>query len=211
MKKELREMIRNSYSEAVYDFARYGDKTDPYFFDACNYMSPIERNVWSDMRMCGLRMFYQYPIGKYFADFANPKYRIVIEVDGKKWHTDVKSDELRQKEIENRGWKVYRIKGRYTYPVESKDEDGYDCYENGKSFELVEELSDEIFENEQYEKDDKEMTSMHEIIPWFIKEQKLRIRVMKNVGKVDVYNMETEIERVKKTIQEIEKDLTNIF
>lgn len=55
------------------------------------------------------------------------------------------------------------------------------------------------------------MTSMHEIIPWFIKEQKLRIRVMKNVGKVDVYNMETEIERVKKTIQEIEKDLTNIF
>ena len=45
----------------------------------------------------GLPFYPQYPIGKYFVDFADPVKKIVIECDGKKYHQDKEKDKRRQR------------------------------------------------------------------------------------------------------------------
>lgn len=91
---------------------------DPYkFYDWINFFSPIERNVWSHIRYVGLPFFPQFPVGRYYLDFADPFKRIGIEVDGKV-HTQEavqKKDERRTKYLHSKGWKIYRIPGWKTY------------------------------------------------------------------------------------------------
>lgn len=85
--------------------------------DVYRCMTPIELNLWSELRFLGLTYYPEYPIGKYFVDFGNPIKKVVIEADGKEYHTkqyEIK-DQVRQKEIESLGWKVIRVKGKETY------------------------------------------------------------------------------------------------
>jgi very-short-patch-repair endonuclease len=78
-------------------------------------LTPIERNIWNEIRFYQLPFYPQYPVGKYFVDFADPIKKIVIEVDGK-YHAFTKlADEHRQRRIERLGWTVLRIKGRDTF------------------------------------------------------------------------------------------------
>lgn len=86
---------------------------DPYFLDWPSVMTPIEFNLWQDIRCNGLGFFPQYPVNKYFADFADPIKKIVIEADGK-WHDPVK-DETRDNVMEIDGWMVFRFTGAETY------------------------------------------------------------------------------------------------
>lgn len=67
----------------------------------------------------------QYPISTYFADFALPDHKVVIEYDGKAWHTDTQSDILREIKIINEGWKVYRISKRITKIYSSQRKEYY--------------------------------------------------------------------------------------
>jgi len=53
----------------------------------------------------------QWPVGRFFVDFANPVAKVAIECDGKAFH-DVERDAKRQGEIEAMGWAVYRFTGR---------------------------------------------------------------------------------------------------
>lgn len=56
----------------------------------------------------------QYPIGHYRVDFALPKEKIVIEIDGHAYHSttdQILSDQYRQREIEQLGWTVIRFTG----------------------------------------------------------------------------------------------------
>jgi len=39
-------------------------------------MSPIEFNVWSDIRSNGLMFYPQFPVLNYFIDFADPIRKI---------------------------------------------------------------------------------------------------------------------------------------
>lgn len=96
---------------------------NPYKLKECFKMTPIEENVWSDIRFLGLKMFPQFPIDKYFADFADPINKIVIEADGEKYHTDKNKDLIRQNEIEKLGWTIYRIKGKETYKCLQEEQD----------------------------------------------------------------------------------------
>ena len=71
---EDREWIKSRYKQSsIWD--------DPYLIlpKCCEYMSPIERNVRSDLKCAWIRMYPQYPAWKYFIDFADPERKIRIE------------------------------------------------------------------------------------------------------------------------------------
>lgn len=73
--------------------------------------TPIERNIWDDLRYLGLPLYPQYPALKYMLDFADPFKKICIEADGKEYHQDKARDKKRHLELEANGWTVYHIPG----------------------------------------------------------------------------------------------------
>ena len=114
---------------------------DPYSIKGwMEILTPIEKNVWQDIRQIGLPFYPQYPVGKYFVDFADPVKKIVIECDGKKFHQDKVKDKKRQKKIENMGWEVIRIEGWKTY------KDSIKLYDKIEELEELEDEEDEIEE-----------------------------------------------------------------
>lgn len=88
------------------DTSRYS----PYPIDWIPYFSPIESMAWGEIRCLGLPFWPQFPIGQYFADFADPIKKIVIECDGKEFHSREK-DAPRDAYMNVKGWRVYRISG----------------------------------------------------------------------------------------------------
>lgn len=73
--------------------------------------SILERWLYYDIRRAykGI-IFPQYPIGPYWADFAIPKYKLVIELDGYRYHKDRKDhDRRRDAYMYRQGWKVIRF------------------------------------------------------------------------------------------------------
>ena len=83
-----------------------------YTVDWLSVFTPIEYALWHDIRNHSCVMYPQYPVGRYFVDFANPVARVAIECDGAAWHQDYEKDAQRQRDIEAMGWTVYRITGR---------------------------------------------------------------------------------------------------
>nr|WP_319268373.1 DUF559 domain-containing protein [uncultured Draconibacterium sp.] len=73
--------------------------------------SPLEYQCWCEIKSAPrCRNFVpEYPIGKYFVDFADPVHRVVIECDGRKYHQDKTKDQNRQQFIESLGWTVFRF------------------------------------------------------------------------------------------------------
>lgn len=112
--KNYREEIRRIYKEYEKKIISR-EITSPYSLGIDFEFSPIERSVWEDIRYLGLPLFPQYPIGPYFADFADPKRKIAIEVDSIQFHKDKKKDADRQRQIQRLGWKVYRIPSWMTF------------------------------------------------------------------------------------------------
>ena len=89
---------------------------DPYSIKGWReILTPIEYNVWQDIRMVGLPFYPQYPVGRFFVDFADPVKKNIIECDGKEYHQDKEKDNRRQNEMEKMGWSFVRIEGRKTY------------------------------------------------------------------------------------------------
>lgn len=86
------------------------DKYDPYIVDWTEVFSPIERMAWGEIRRWNLPLWPQFPIGRFFADFACPRRKIAIECDGKEFH-DEERDRARDFEMVMNGWVVYRISG----------------------------------------------------------------------------------------------------
>jgi len=83
---------------------------NPYPVDWTQIFSPIEDMAWGEIRANALPFWPQYPIGNYFADFANPIKKIVIECDGRAFHSRAK-DNARDQYMNDHGWRVYRISG----------------------------------------------------------------------------------------------------
>jgi very-short-patch-repair endonuclease len=98
---------------------------DPYQweFEAGIKMTRIEWLFWSDIRSSGVVMYPQFPIGRYFADFANPCAHVAIECDGAAFHRDIERDAARQADIEDMGWRVFRICGSDCYRDDELTED----------------------------------------------------------------------------------------
>ena len=71
-----------------------------------------ERRLWSALRggrLGGWRFRRQHPIAPFIADFACPRARLVIELDGGVHEDRDLEDGQRQWEIEARGWRVIRF------------------------------------------------------------------------------------------------------
>lgn len=84
---------------------------EPYTVgDWASILTPIEEPIWEDIRRCGLPMWPQLPVGRFFVDFGNPIKRVAIECDGQKFH-DARRDAARDAELLSMGWSVYRIPG----------------------------------------------------------------------------------------------------
>lgn len=91
----------------------------PYFVDWPEVFTPIEKDAWHYIRMYGLPMFPQYPIGRFFVDFGDPCQRIAIECDGKAFHDEAK-DRKRDAALLDQGWTVYRFSGSALWKGEDR-------------------------------------------------------------------------------------------
>lgn len=97
---------------------------DPYSSGILDSSTPIEWELWSDIRSHGLPFAPQYPVGRYVIDFADPKRLIAIECDGSAFH-DADRDARRDAYLIEQGWTVYRTPGwackaRAVSPIEFK-------------------------------------------------------------------------------------------
>jgi very-short-patch-repair endonuclease len=88
-------------------------RIDPYFLEWD--WTPIEYNLWCDIRRIGIPFYPQVPALTYFLDFADPVKKIAIEADGKRWHSDKIRDQIRDKKLREAGWQVFRVDGSMTY------------------------------------------------------------------------------------------------
>jgi SPP1 gp7 family putative phage head morphogenesis protein len=71
-------------------------------------MTSIEKKMAELLDKLGIEYVFQYRILNYYADFAIPSLRIVIECDSDFWHQDKSYDRKRQLRIEGLGWFVLR-------------------------------------------------------------------------------------------------------
>ena len=83
----------------------------PYAASAVAEFTPIEAALWSDLREEGAVMYPQFPVGCYFVDFGNPAAKVAIECDGEFHKLQREADAERQRDIEARGWTVFRLSG----------------------------------------------------------------------------------------------------
>jgi very-short-patch-repair endonuclease len=97
--------------EEIESCARNEWGIDPYEADWLNVFTPIEYALWQDIRQAGAVLYPQYPVGRFFVDFGNPKAKVAVECDGAAFHKDKAKDAARDAALGEMGWKVYRITG----------------------------------------------------------------------------------------------------
>ena len=110
---------------------------DPSSFGEYFRMTPIESATWERIREVRAVFYPQYPVGKFFADFANPVAKVVIECDGLEFHQDRASDAERDGRFHALGWTVYRIPGRLCVSEFNEDE-----MKDAFSFRLIRAIAD---------------------------------------------------------------------
>lgn len=81
-----------------------------YPIDWIKLFTPIESDAWNVIRCRGMALYPQYPALNYHIDFANPLYKLGLEIDGKQYHDKAK-DEKRDAKLKEAGWIIYRITG----------------------------------------------------------------------------------------------------
>ena len=78
------------------------------------YLTGIEKTVKRWLEGRGIKFIPQYPLrGGYIADFALVNKKIIIEVDGERWHSGkkkVKKDRFRDYILKRAGWTTIRVK-----------------------------------------------------------------------------------------------------
>lgn len=70
-----------------------------------------EALLWAELRgrrLNGYKFVRQFPIGRYFADFACRDHHLVVEVDGSQ-HANRSSDSIRDMYMVANGWSVVRF------------------------------------------------------------------------------------------------------
>ena len=76
--------------------------------------SPIEWKLLHWLREYNIDFIPQYEISPYRADFAIPALHVIVECDGKEYHTSdeqIARDKERDAYMEKLGWKVFRFTG----------------------------------------------------------------------------------------------------
>lgn len=93
---------------------------DPYIVDWGRIFTPIEEDGWYYVRTMGLKMFPQYPVGRFFVDFGDPWKHVAIECDGQQWH-NAERDAKRDRELADMGWRVLHLSGSELFAVDPPD------------------------------------------------------------------------------------------
>ena len=83
-------------------------------------MTDAEVILWSRLRRHeagGFHFRKQHPVGHYIADFACPKARLVVEVDGDTHSTDeqIAHDCRREQYLREHGWRILRVRNEEVY------------------------------------------------------------------------------------------------
>ena len=141
---EIREFYKTNMQDIMSAHPQqYG--VDPYWWEDIVEMTPIERSAWSDIRSCGVVFYPQFPVLGYFADFANPKFKIIIECDGKDWH-DPEKDASRDAKLNALGWTVHRFTGSQCKKIgrDAETEDGKPIYIRNDLESLLSEIRSNI-------------------------------------------------------------------
>lgn len=76
--------------------------------------SPIERKLYNALTLNGYQVFSQHKVGPYRGDLFIPP-NLIIECDGKNYHTDKARDRRRDQYIRKQGYKVVRFTGSRIY------------------------------------------------------------------------------------------------
>lgn len=77
------------------------------------HITSLEKIMFKILENLGIDFEREFPILQYFADFALPTYKVVIECDGEHWHKNKEKDKIRQDKIEAEGWSVLRFTGKW--------------------------------------------------------------------------------------------------
>lgn len=132
---EQRKKINQYYVENGLDFDSFTNKAFKEFHvydldgvEGVNtyHCTPIERNVFCQIRNISVKFMPEYRIGKYYVDFCNPELNLIIEVDGKQHLKQVEYDNDRDNYLNSLGFQVVRFKGKDTFKDDDdfRDEDG---------------------------------------------------------------------------------------
>lgn len=78
--------------------------------DGREFRSPVERDFWDAWQEVErMPLHLQYPIGKYRVDFAHLPSKTIIEIDGRRYHTNKRAfthDRVRERYLEKQGWRI---------------------------------------------------------------------------------------------------------
>ena len=78
------------------------------------YLTNLEKAVKQFLDSEGIDHIPQYPLRQgYIADFALPDRKVIIEVDGERWHSGkkkIRKDRFRDYMLKRDGWTTIRIK-----------------------------------------------------------------------------------------------------
>ena len=143
---DQRKAVNNYYRENSLDIDNFDSDSFADFhiysldgIDGVNtfHCTPIERNIFCQIRSTPFKFMPEYQVGKYYCDFANPEIGIAIEADGKQHEDNTDYDLERDQYIESRGLKVYRFKGKDTF----KDHEEFFDYDGNFIDEMAEEYA----------------------------------------------------------------------
>lgn len=118
------------------------------------FMTPIERWLWAEIRMVDAVLYPQYPVGRFFVDFANPCAKVAIECDGAAYHQDKAKDAARDQQLAAMGWTVHRIPG-----YACADEGDHEAGKIGAAYAFMRRVADEhgISRNTRTTEQDRQM------------------------------------------------------
>ena len=77
------------------------------------YMTDIEKIIFNLLKENDFKFVFQFPIRckfGYIVDFYLPKYNLIIEADGEKWHNK-KRDNAKTNFLKSKGYFILRFKG----------------------------------------------------------------------------------------------------
>lgn len=111
--------IRRRYEELLPVIIDKYPITIPYeIADWFLILTKAERMFWDCIRSLAAPFYPEFPVGKYYVDFADPFRKIAIEVHSNKYHLGrEEKDFIRQSNIEDLGWSVYHLEAKHMWVV----------------------------------------------------------------------------------------------
>lgn len=141
----IRQEIKRKYKKILpYILERKHIYVNPYIARWDGILNRNETNLFMVFRCIGFPMYPQYPVGKCWADFGNPYYKVAIEADSKTYHT-IEKDMARDKYFNSLGWKVYHIPSSLSFSNNYVDKYSIDSEDDNYEMLWKEYLSNTLF------------------------------------------------------------------